>query len=93
MSAGTGSHADYPHQSPRGARHGVGWEAQGTRTKNEEDLHSQITDAGGTAGGAGLPGCAHTHAVGHGDSHVEGGKQDEAVPSGPQCPTVQQDEG
>lgn len=86
---GSGSHADYPHQSPGVARGGT----QSAHTENEEDLHGQVADTGGATGGTGLPGCAHAHAVGHGDSHVEGGQQDEAIPSGPQRPTVQQDEG
>lgn len=70
----------------------MGWKGQSARTKDEEDLHSQVTDAGWAAGGTGLPCCAHTHAVGHGDSHIERGEQDEAIPGGPQRPTVQQDE-
>lgn len=51
-------------------------------TKDEEDLHSQVTDAGRATGGAGLPGCAHTHTIGHSDSHIECGEQDEAIPGG-----------
>lgn len=81
-SGGIWSHADDSH--PRG---------QSTLTKDEEDLHSQVTDTGGTAGSTGFPGHADTHTVGHSDSHVEGGKQDEAIPCGSQRPAVQQDEG
>lgn len=64
-----------------------------TRTKDEENLHGQVTDTRGATGSTGLPRCAHTHAVGHSDGHVECGKKDEAIPGGSQSPTVQQDEG
>lgn len=87
---GTGDHArNEPYKSPRG----LAPSEYMSRTKNEEDLHGQVTDTRWATGSTGLPCCAHTHAVRHSDSHVECGKQDEAIPGGSQSPTVQQDEG
>lgn len=68
-------------------------QAHCTHTEDEENLHSQVTDTRGTTGRTGLPCGAHAHAVRHGDSHVECGQQDEAIPGSSQGPTVQQDEG